>query len=123
MGIVGGFTELIKAITPPPSAEPGATAWRYKMAGLSLVTALALVLHMTGLFPGQTGYASAEQFNELLIEDLEDKILDNFRRQCRAIEQNDVDSKKYYLKQLTAKQRKFAKITGGSYELPSCKAV
>lgn len=123
VGMITGFTELIKAITPPKSTEPGITAWRYKMVGLSAITALALTLHMTGWLPGHTGYASADQFNELLIESLEDKILDNFRRQCRAIETNDDDSKIYYQKQLNNKQRKYAKVAGGSLDLPSCKAV
>ena len=123
MSIIGGATELIKAVTPPKSTEPGATAWRYKMVGLSLITATIMGLHLTGLLPGNTGYASADQFNELLIENLEDKILDNYRRQCRAIEADDNDSKIYYQKQLNDKQRKYADVAGSRYDLPPCKTV
>lgn len=123
MGVIAGATELLKFFKPPKSSEVGITVWRYKMAALSLITALVLGFHMTGWLPGHTGYASSDQFNELLMENLEDKILDNYRRQCRAIELNDNDSKIYYQKQLNAKQRKYNAVAGNRYDLPPCKTV
>ncbi len=98
---------------------------------ISVVAAIGVLgLHLTGMLPGNIGYASEEQvqvvvgrMDRLDRRYLQGQIMDTRIRQCQALKDNNQSARVYWLENLNELLLEFERLTGKAYRLPGCDEI